>query len=468
MKQILIPKPVDQFMTRTLSGRVFTWREILSLIIPGILDSLSVMFINMLITALISSNGEASVAAVSLVTPITWMITCIFSGVSAGGTVIVAQCCGSKDTTMLQRSIGMTLWMTVLVGVAVCLPLLLFPQAILLMLYPEAEAIVLEKARVYLAGSAATLLVFTVYNAIFAILRGLGESKRCLALSIVINVAYLVFSILLLNYLKLDIYGSVYALMTARIIGAGTAVALLFLWRPPVKPELRQMLFYDRGLMGRMLKISIPLGVEQLCISFGNIVAEMYMIPLGTTALATHAIVNSLIGLLYSPAMASGYLAVTIVGRCIGAAEFQEARMYGKRCNQIALILVILASLVFYPLLPVLLQQYNPTPEAAAMATKLLFAAIPCLLLFWPVSNTLPSTLRAASDTVYPTVLSLAVMWLVNIALGYYLAIPAGLGLWGIWGATWASWVVRSIGFSLRFRGQKWLCMTVQKGHKPE
>lgn len=52
---------------------------------PNVLDCLSIMFISMLITALISSNGEASVAAVSLVTPLTWMITCIFNGISAGG-----------------------------------------------------------------------------------------------------------------------------------------------------------------------------------------------------------------------------------------------------------------------------------------------------------------------------------------------------------------------------------------------
>ena len=34
--------------------------------LPLILDSLSIMFINMLITALISSAGESSIAAVNL------------------------------------------------------------------------------------------------------------------------------------------------------------------------------------------------------------------------------------------------------------------------------------------------------------------------------------------------------------------------------------------------------------------
>lgn len=82
MKQHSVPKFLDNFLTRTLSGTVFSWREILHLTFPNVLDCLSVMFISMLITALISSNGEASVAAVSLVTPLTWMIAA-FSTVSA-------------------------------------------------------------------------------------------------------------------------------------------------------------------------------------------------------------------------------------------------------------------------------------------------------------------------------------------------------------------------------------------------
>lgn len=122
MKQHSVPKFLDNFLTRTLSGTVFSWREILRLTFPNVLDCLSIMFISMLITALISSNGEASVAAVSLVTPLAWMITCIFNGISAGGTVVVAQSCGMKDPVRIRKAAGMTLWLTVAVGTVVCLP----------------------------------------------------------------------------------------------------------------------------------------------------------------------------------------------------------------------------------------------------------------------------------------------------------------------------------------------------------
>ena len=53
-------KKCERLLDRSLSSSVFTWRQVLDLMVPGILDSLSIMFINALITALISKNGEVS------------------------------------------------------------------------------------------------------------------------------------------------------------------------------------------------------------------------------------------------------------------------------------------------------------------------------------------------------------------------------------------------------------------------
>lgn len=452
MNRNIVHCRLDLFLTRALSGSVFTWQQILNLMIPGILDSLSIMFINTLIVALISKNGETSVAAVSLVGPITGLVTCIFSGISAGGTIIVAQCVGKGDSRLLHTAMGMTIWLTVSVGILICLPFLLFPGAIVELLYPSAEKAVMAKAEIYLSGCAWSILLFTVYNAFFAVLRGLGESRRCLTLSIIINVAYLVFSILFLNILKWDIQGSVWALILARLLGAASAVAALLYWHPPVPLRPRELLTYERGLMGDTMRVSIPLGLEQVCGSLGSIVAEMYMIGLGTSALATHAIATSLLGILYAPASSIAGLSVAVVGRCVGAEKYREAYLYGKRCNEITRILIVAAALLFFPLLTPLLGQYDPSPETRRMAPLLLYGSLIPLLLFWPVSNTLPSTLRAMKDTVFPSVLSLTVLWLVSIALGYLFAIPLGMGLWGVWGAMWLSWAVRAVGFQLRFR----------------
>lgn len=446
----------DRFLTKKLSGTIFTWRQIWGLLLPGVLDSLSIMFINSLITALISKNGESSVAAVSLVFPITGLIINLFNGISAGGTVVVAQSCGKDDSGLKKSAISMTLWLTVVIGLTVCIPFLLFPDKILYMLYPHAESLVMEKSVVYLTGCIWSIIVFTVYTAVFAVLRGLGESKRCLILTIIINVSYLIFSFLFLNIMSLDIRGSVLALFLARFLGAICAVFSLFVWHPPVHVTASEFIRCNNKILRSILHIGTPLGFEQMFISLSGIVSGMYMVSLGTAAIATNAIVNSLLGLLYSPGYSVGSLSVTVVGRCFGAGKYEEAKMYGKRCNQIALILLLLFSFIFYPLLPLLLKQYNPSPETYEEVRKLLYLSIPALFAFWPAAYVLPSTLRAANDALFPSVYTLIVLWLVNIGLGYLLAIPLQLGLLGVWISVWATWMARSIGFTLRFHRIKW------------
>lgn len=454
---------LDSFLTRQLSGPVFTWREIIDLMIPGVLDNLSIMFIVMLITALISSNGETSVAAVALVSPITGLISCMFNGIAAGGSVVVAQSVGRKDPDQVQRAIGTALIMTCAVGFSICIPFLVFPFGILNLLYPSAEAEVLRKATIFLDGSIWSILSFTVFQACFNILRGLGESKRCLWLSIIINVAYLLLSILFLNVLHMDIQGSCLALILARTIGAACAVTTLFFLHPPVKPDYKEMFKFDKFLSSGTLRVGLPLGFEQICLSIGNLVAEMYMILLGTAALATHAIANSIMGLIFSPAMSAGNLAVAVVGRCIGAREYDEAYRYGKSCTMISHILMGTACLIGYALLPVLMQQHHPSPEVEAMATRLLFWSLPSLILFYPKSCTLPAVLRAGSDTLYPSIISMVVLWVFTIGMGYLLAIPMGLGLNGTWIAMWTGWAVRSTAFAFRFRKKKWLYIADKK-----
>ena len=93
----------------------------------------------------------------------------------------------------------------------------------------------------------------------------------------------------------------------------------------------------------------------------------------------------------------------------------------------------------------------------------LLIASLPFLLFAWPTSYTMPSTLRSASDSLFPTVVSMVVLWVVTVGLTYVLAIVAGLGLWGVWIANWTGWSVRTALFMYRFHSKKWLDMATVK-----
>ena len=438
---------------------VFTRGQLARMTFPFILDSLSIMLINMLITALISSAGEASVAAVNLVSPIFTLIICLMNGISAGGTVEVAQSYGSRDLERTALAAGHILWMTFLSGTLLSLLLILFPRPILTALYPQAEPEVLEKAVSYMVKGSFSLIIFTVYTGVFCILRGLGASGKCLCLTIVINVAYLLFSILFLNILQLDILGSALAQILARALGSVCAVAFL-LWPNglPIRMTRQKLFCFRREIAASILRVSVPFGLEQIFLYGGNLVISAITVPLGTAAITANAIASSLQGVITAAGLAAGNLAVTVVGQCIGRGAYKDAKRYGYGSILLALVLLALSSAVCYPLLPVMLSKlYTTTPAMEQTVLSLLHRLLVPMLLFWPVSNIAPYVLRAAHDTVFPSVLSLVSMWGVRIGCGYLLCFRLGLGLEGLWCAMWAEWAVRTLALSIRMLRGHWL-----------
>ena len=74
----------------------------------------------------------------------------------------------------------------------------------------------------------------------------------------------------------------------------------------------------------------------------------------------------------------------------------------------------------------------------------------------WANANIMPSVLRAAGDANYTSIVSLVAMWVVRVGLGWLLALPLGLGINGVWVAMGIEWIVKTIAFRIRFKGEKW------------
>lgn len=449
-------------LDRQLTSPVFTARQIYQMTLPLILDSLSVMFIGMLITALISSAGESSIAAVNLVSPLLNLIMCVLCGISAGGTVAVTQCYGGGDLVKTRQAAGHILWLTFLTGSLLGLVLMLFPRPILMALYGQAEPAIMEKAVSYMIQGTFSMIIFTVYSGAFSILRGLGESRKCLCLTIIINVSYLLFSILFLNVLKMDIVGSALAQIFARAVGALSALAFLFLPRDmPIHLKLEDVFSFQKPILSTIMEVSVPFGLEQLFLAGGSIVLTAMTVPLGTTAVVVNSIAGSLLGVTTAAASAAGNLGITISGRCIGAGEKEHAFHYGWKMCVLALFLLAASAALLYPFFPLMLTHlYHASPDVQARTLKMLHYILLPVFLFWPFSNILPAILRSGHDTVFPSVLSLASMWGVRIVCGYLLAYRLGLGLTGLWTAMWAEWAVRAAVLSFHYFRKRWLFRT--------
>lgn len=448
---------LDVFLNRQLSSSQFSYRELFSMLLPLILDQFFINIIILLTTAMISASSQESVSAVSLVSPLYMMIYAIFNAIAAGGTVVVAQYKGRGNEEKVRAAAGQVILSTFLAAVVFCIILIIFSKPLVYALFASAEPAVKEKAARYLAGVAFSFIFLSLYLGAFAILRGLGETKKCLHLTILINLIHLFASLLFINILLLDINGTILSLIIARVIGGGVALYFLLGKKSTCRIYLKDIFQIDFSILKSVFKIGVPFALEQVFFNGGSMLVQTYIVRLGTISVAANAISNSAFAILYAAGTAVSVLAITVIGQCIGANDKELAKRYGSKMIWLGTVITVLSLLILLPLMPLILKLYQAPQDTLSLIYSLIFIAVIPMPFFWSVSNIMPCVLRSSGDANFSSVVSLITMWVVRVGLGYLFAIPFGLGVHGVWICMGIEWAVRTAIFYLRFRSGVWL-----------
>ena len=291
---------LTKILDKKLGSSIFTGRQIISMLMPLIMDSFFVFGIGVLTTAMISSSSQESVAAVSLVGPLYMMVYAINNAISAGGTVVVAMFKGKGETERVKEAAGQLIVGLPLSSLAACILLVLCADPLIRFLFHGMEETILVKAEHYLIGVAISAVFLSVYMSGFAVFRGLGETKKCLHLSILINVLHFVASFVFINILKLDIMGSALSLNLARLVGGMAAVLMLISKKSSIEIRPRHVFRIDWRIQKEIFRIGIPCGMEQLFMNGGAMLVQVYIAKLGTASVAANAVSNSIFSVLYA------------------------------------------------------------------------------------------------------------------------------------------------------------------------
>src|SRR5665648_625663 len=96
----------DGFFTRHFSGETLDYRQIISIILPLLIDQAFLVCMNLVNTAMISSSGLAAVSAVNMVDSVNVFLINVFIAVATGGTVVVAQYTGRGNQKMVPKAVA--------------------------------------------------------------------------------------------------------------------------------------------------------------------------------------------------------------------------------------------------------------------------------------------------------------------------------------------------------------------------
>ena len=386
------------------------------------------------------------------------LIIQIFSALSTGGAVVVAQYLGRQETHSAKTAAKQLLYVMTGISAVLMILALIFRQHILSLIFGQVEPAVMDSALVYFLLTAAAYPFMGIYNAGAALFRAMGNSKVSMINSFIINVINILVNAILIFGFGMGAAGAGIGTLVSRI--AAAVIIMVMLRHPGLTVQVDDIFHFEfnGSMIRRILFIGIPTGMENGMFQAGKLMVLNLITTFGTSAVAANAIANSISGVINVPGSAMGLAIITVIGRCIGAGDTRQAVHYTKLlvgCSYLSML--IMGSALFFSA-DFLVTLFNLSPEAMAMASQVLKLCAIANMLFWPMAFTLPNSLRAAGDAVFTMVVSLTTMFVCRVALSYVFACSwgLGLGLLGVWLAMFCDWIVRAVCFLWRYWCGSW------------
>ena len=435
---------------------MFTRKDLAKLLLPLIVEQLLAVLVGMADVVMVAAVGETAVSGVSLVDSISILIIQMLAALATGGSVVCAQYIGKKQPENACEAAGQLILVTTMVSVVIAVIALIGNRHLLAMIFGKVENSVMENAQIYFWLSALSYPFLAVYNSCAALYRAMGNSKVSMYASLVMNAINIAGNAICVFGLHMGVEGVGIPTLVSR---AFAAILMLFLIQRPqnvIRIRNLQELRFNGRMIKDILKVGVPNGMENTMFQFGKLFLQSLVSSLGTVAIASYAVASNLVTFEYLVGNAIGLGIITIVGQCVGACEWEQAKQYTKK-----LVLVNYAALVVICSLMILFRNqvvgiYNLSPEATRTSAEMLFAHSLAMVV-WPLAFTIPYSLRASFDAPFTMYVSVASMWIFRIASAYFFVKVLNLGVMGVWYGMYIDWVFRGLLFVNRFHhfGQK-------------
>lgn len=451
-------------MSKLLENRenkqyLFSNYELKKLIFPLIIEQLLSILVGVADSIMVSTVGEAAVSAVSLVDSINLLLFFMFSAVATGGTVVAAQYLGSKNKEEACRSCDQLLCLTILISIIITAIMYLLKDLILNNLFGSIEADVKNYSYVYLMIVFASIPFMALYNFGAAMFRAMGNTKISMKISILMNAINVCGNAFLIYGFKMGVEGVAIPTLVSRIVASVAVIKLLSNKSLDVHIDKKYIFKFDFDMTKRILKIGIPNGIENSLFQLGKIILISFISTLGTSSVAANAVGNAISVFQIMPGLAMGHAIVTVVSHCIGANDYGQAKYYTKKLILTTHFMHLVLNLVVFAILPLIMSAYKLTAQTSKLAEQILIFHGIFAILIWPLSFTLPNTLRAANDAKFTMIVSVTSMWIFRIGFGIILGRYFSLGVFGVWVAMIIDWCVRLVFFVNRYRKGKWTKM---------
>ncbi|MCI9669191.1 MAG: MATE family efflux transporter, partial [Oscillospiraceae bacterium] len=396
--------------------------------------------------------GSSALAAVSSSGSLIFMLIGFLSGISSGAGVIISRYFGAEDIKNVHRAVHTTVAFGIVAGLLMTAAgVLMSPQILIWMGTPESvmgESVIY--LQIYFSGS----FGFVMYNIFVGILQAIGDSRHPLYYLIISSVINVVLDILFIRMYHTGVGGAALATVISQAVSAILCMIQLICTKGSHKLQIKEIKF-NRNILGQIIRIGLPSGVQNSIIAFANIIVQSYINAFGEMAMAGYGAYSKIEGFGFLPINSFTMAMTTFVGQNLGAKKIERTKKGARFGILITIGLAELIGVFVYLFAPQLIAAFDSTPEVIRFGVeKAQTAALfYCLLAF---SHSVASILRGAGKAMVPMIIMMC-CWCVIRVTFLAVTIPLTHSMQMVYIVYPLTWGLSSLAFLFCYKKVNWL-----------
>ena len=355
-----------------LNGPIF--KALVIFAIPLFISNVFQQLYNTVDTMIVGNYlGDQSLAAIGSCTSIYDLLVGFGLGIGNGLAIVTARSFGSKDETLLKKSVASS----IVIGIVVSLLITIIGS---LFLYPLLQALntpseIINEAYSYISMITLFIIVMFAYNLCAGLMRAIGNSVMPLIFLVVSSLLNIFLDILFITQMNMGVRGAAIATVISQ--GASVVLCIFYIMKKAqlLLPEKEHFVF-DKELYKEMLGQGFSMGFMSCIVSAGSVILQYGINGLGTLTIAGHTAARKLYMFFNMPFTAMAMAISTFVSQNKGANQGKRIRQAMHYAYIYDIVTAIIVTVILWLFAPILVKLISGSSESVVLNNGSLYLKI--------------------------------------------------------------------------------------------
>ena len=431
--------------------------SLLSIAWPIFVEQALRILIGTVDTFMVSHVSDGAVAALGVANQFVVLALICFNFTAIGASVVISHHVGAQDRVGAAKIVKTAIAVNTWIGLALSIGIYCCAEPLLRL--SQLPAALMEYGLPFLSLMGGTLFMEAMNAAIGGALRAHGYTRDTMIVTVGQNLLNITGNCILLFGLfgcpKMGVVGVALSSVFSRI-AASMALWVILNRRLKIRFQLRDFVVLQRDRIGRILHIGLPAAGEHMSYWLSLMLITSFASRLGEQSLAVMTYTQSVQRLVILFSISLGLGTEILIGRMIGADQFEEAYREVIKSVRIGLMITTSAILLVALAAPRLLGLFSSDPSIIAGGVLLLHLAVfyePARVFNIVIIN----ALRATGDARFAIKVGVITQWGLSVPLCWYCGVRLHGGLPAIWLVMMSEEWLRGLIVRRRWMKRRWL-----------